>query len=171
MGHLRSVTSQCAINPALKSYVQGFRILLTRLTYIPVGKIDIDTGDRYGGVVKVIASIEDPTDFVTCRIDSGPAPEYFMQLGRLIDVFLADTLCFMLRISGLELLTTMRRQGLHTPVIVLCANSDVATAVAAMRAGADDFIEKPFLSRYFFDCVDRTLNRSHAAAVPHHQPI
>ena len=74
-------------------------------------------------------------------------------------------------ISGLDLLTTMRRQGLRTPVIVLCANSDVATAVAAMRAGADDFVEKPFLSRYFFDCIQRVLNRSQAAAVPHHQPI
>jgi two-component system response regulator FixJ len=69
-------------------------------------------------------------------------------------------------ISGLELLTTMRRRGIRTPVIVLCANSDVATAVAAMRAGADDFIEKPFLNRYFLDCVQRVLNHSNAAGAP-----
>lgn len=68
--------------------------------------------------------------------------------------------------SGLELLTTMRRRGIRTPVIVLCANSDVATAVAAMRAGADDFIEKPFLNRYFLDCVQRVLNRSNLADAP-----
>ena len=74
-------------------------------------------------------------------------------------------------ISGLELLTAMRRQGLRTPVIVLCANSDVATAVAAMRAGADDFIEKPFLSRYFLDCVQRVLNHSNVTGTPNYHTI
>lgn len=73
--------------------------------------------------------------------------------------------------SGIELLTTMRRRGIRTPVIVLCANSDVATAVAAMRAGADDFIEKPFLSRYFLDCVQRVLNHSNVTGTPNYHTI
>ena len=72
-------------------------------------------------------------------------------------------------ISGLELLATMRRRGVRTPVIVLCANSDIATAVAAMQAGADDFIEKPFFSRHFLDCVQRVLKRSNATGTPNYR--
>ncbi|MDH3466821.1 MAG: response regulator, partial [Gammaproteobacteria bacterium] len=66
-------------------------------------------------------------------------------------------------------LATMRRRGVRTPVIVLCANSDIATAVAAMRAGADDFIEKPFFSRHFLDCVQRVLKRSNATGTPNYR--
>ena len=46
--------------------------------------------------------------------------------------------------SGLELLRRLRSVGNDVPVIVLADESDVPTAVAAMREGATDFIEKPY---------------------------
>jgi FixJ family two-component response regulator len=46
--------------------------------------------------------------------------------------------------SGLELLRRLRSAGNDMPVILLADESDVPTAVAAMREGATDFIEKPF---------------------------
>jgi FixJ family two-component response regulator len=46
--------------------------------------------------------------------------------------------------SGLELLRRLRSAGNDVPVILLADESDVPTAVAAMREGATDFIEKPF---------------------------
>ena len=46
--------------------------------------------------------------------------------------------------SGLELLRRLRSNGNDVPVIVLADESDVPTAVAAMREGAADFIEKPY---------------------------
>jgi FixJ family two-component response regulator len=46
--------------------------------------------------------------------------------------------------SGLELLRHLRSQGNDVPVILLADESDVPTAVAAMREGATDFIEKPY---------------------------
>lgn len=46
-------------------------------------------------------------------------------------------------ISGLELLARLRRQGDAIPVLMITGFSDVSAAVAAMRAGASDFIEKP----------------------------
>jgi two-component system response regulator AtoC len=47
-------------------------------------------------------------------------------------------------VSGLEILHALRNQGQVTPVILMTAYGDVDTAVAAMRAGAYDFIQKPF---------------------------
>jgi FixJ family two-component response regulator len=46
--------------------------------------------------------------------------------------------------SGLELLRRLRSNGNDVPVILLADESDVPTAVAAMREGATDFIEKPY---------------------------
>jgi len=45
--------------------------------------------------------------------------------------------------SGLDLLRRLRESGDEMPVILLAGDSDVPTAVAAMREGAADFIEKP----------------------------
>ena len=48
--------------------------------------------------------------------------------------------------SGLELLRRLRGLGNDVPVILLADESDVPTAVAAMREGATDFIEKPYVN-------------------------
>jgi len=45
--------------------------------------------------------------------------------------------------SGLALLRRLRESGHRLPAIMITGNSDVPTAVQAMRAGALDFIEKP----------------------------
>lgn len=45
---------------------------------------------------------------------------------------------------GLRLLTALRKHGSSFPVIVLSAFEDPAFVVTALRAGADDFIKKPF---------------------------
>ncbi|MEO8025610.1 MAG: response regulator, partial [Bryobacteraceae bacterium] len=47
-------------------------------------------------------------------------------------------------IDGLELLQRLRDQNAHTPVIVMTAFGTVENAVEAMKAGAVDFILKPF---------------------------
>lgn len=48
--------------------------------------------------------------------------------------------------SGLELLRRLRGLGNDVPIILLADESDVPTAVAAMREGATDFIEKPYVN-------------------------
>ena len=47
--------------------------------------------------------------------------------------------------GGIELLERLRRLGLDMPVIFIANSSDVPTAVRAIRSGAVDFLEKPFL--------------------------
>jgi FixJ family two-component response regulator len=49
--------------------------------------------------------------------------------------------------SGLALLGELRARGHAMPVILLSSDADVQGAVEAMRAGAVDFIEKPFIDR------------------------
>jgi two-component system response regulator FixJ len=47
-------------------------------------------------------------------------------------------------LDGLELLRLLKKEGFRRPVFVMTAHGDVAMAVRAMKAGAVDFVEKPF---------------------------
>jgi FixJ family two-component response regulator len=49
--------------------------------------------------------------------------------------------------SGIALLQELKARGLGIPTILLSADGDVRGAVTAMRAGALDFIEKPYIDR------------------------
>ncbi|HEY0657858.1 MAG TPA: response regulator, partial [Pyrinomonadaceae bacterium] len=48
------------------------------------------------------------------------------------------------KLSGLELLEKIKNFNTETPVIVITAFGEVETAVSAMKAGAFDYINKPF---------------------------
>jgi two-component system, LuxR family, response regulator FixJ len=61
--------------------------------------------------------------------------------------------------SGPELYAVLRERGIQVPVIFLTAAADVRMAVAAMRDGAADFLEKPFHSAALLERVRLTLDR------------
>jgi two-component system copper resistance phosphate regulon response regulator CusR len=46
--------------------------------------------------------------------------------------------------SGLEVLRSMRAHGVDTPVLVLTAQDAIDAKVETLRAGADDYVTKPF---------------------------
>lgn len=48
--------------------------------------------------------------------------------------------------DGVELIERLRRRGSRLPVIVICRDADVATAVRAMQSGAADFFARPLLA-------------------------
>jgi two-component system response regulator FixJ len=55
--------------------------------------------------------------------------------------------------NGLELLHRLRDRNLTFPVIVMTAHGEVSLAVQALKAGATDFIEKPFPGEVLIDAV------------------
>src|SRR5436305_1148765 len=56
-------------------------------------------------------------------------------------------------LDGLELLRRAQQTDPDLPVIVITGHGDVQTAVEAMRLGAYDFIEKPFVPERFLEVV------------------
>jgi two-component system C4-dicarboxylate transport response regulator DctD len=61
-------------------------------------------------------------------------------------------------INGLELLAQLHTQDPELPVLLMTGHGDVPLAVQAMRAGAYDFLEKPFSSDAMLDSVRRALD-------------
>jgi two-component system nitrogen regulation response regulator NtrX len=59
--------------------------------------------------------------------------------------------------DGLEVLERMKADHPDLPVIVVSGHGNIDTAVAAIKKGAYDYIEKPFKSDRLLLCVERTL--------------
>ena len=59
--------------------------------------------------------------------------------------------------SGLDLLRELRARGVRAPVIVITGHGDVPLAVEAMKAGAQEFLEKPFDDERLLEAVRRAL--------------
>jgi two-component system, LuxR family, response regulator FixJ len=73
-------------------------------------------------------------------------------------------------LNGLELQRRMSELGIRLPVIVMTGHGDVPIAVEAMKAGATDFLEKPFDDSQLLAAVNSAIaasqrTRDEAAAV------
>jgi two-component system response regulator FixJ len=62
--------------------------------------------------------------------------------------------------NGLELQERLNSLGFNMPVIVMTAKGEVETAVRAMKAGADDFIEKPLSDELLLGAIDAAFTRA-----------
>jgi two-component system response regulator FixJ len=62
-------------------------------------------------------------------------------------------------VSGIDMLQRLRELGLTLPVIVITGHGDVPLAVEAMKAGAVDFIEKPFDDEVLLSAIRAALTR------------
>jgi len=60
--------------------------------------------------------------------------------------------------SGVELLRRLKSAGAMLPTIVVTGHGDVPMAVEAMKAGAIDFIEKPFEDTVLLEAVGRAVD-------------
>jgi len=78
-----------------------------------------------------------------------------------IDLVLLDVQ--MPEMDGLALLSEMRRRGLAIPAIVLTAHGSIERAVAAVKLGASDFIEKPPSIERVLLAVSNALDRDRLA--------
>ncbi|MFC0410917.1 response regulator transcription factor [Roseomonas elaeocarpi] len=63
------------------------------------------------------------------------------------------------RMSGLEFQSRLAERGEHPPIIFVTGYGDVPMSVRAMKAGAADFLIKPFRDQDMLDAVDAALER------------
>jgi len=56
-------------------------------------------------------------------------------------------------INGLDVLRRLAERNLHFPTIMITGQGEVSVAVQAMKAGAIDFVEKPFTRETILDCI------------------
>jgi two-component system response regulator FixJ len=69
--------------------------------------------------------------------------------------------------DGIELVRELARRQVSLPVIVMSGHADVPMAVAAIKAGAEDFIEKPVDDRELVAAINRGLARAYASREQH----
>lgn len=62
--------------------------------------------------------------------------------------------------DGMEVFDQLRARGVSAPVIFLTGHADVPIAVAALKKGAYDFLEKPFHDNTLVDLVEAALEES-----------
>jgi two-component system response regulator FixJ len=60
---------------------------------------------------------------------------------------------YMPEISGLEVLRIVAERNLHFPTVMITGRGEVNTAVSAMKAGAVDFVQKPFDQKTILEIV------------------
>lgn len=65
-------------------------------------------------------------------------------------------------LDGLELLRRLKERGFQGPVVIMTAHGDVSTAVRAMKAGAADFVEKPFDDEALLTAISAALGAADA---------
>ncbi len=62
-------------------------------------------------------------------------------------------------LGGLELQAKLANANIHVPVIIMTSHGDIPMTVKAMKAGAVDFLSKPFRDQDMLDAVSAALDR------------
>jgi two-component system nitrogen regulation response regulator NtrX len=97
----------------------------------------------------VVDAVAGGLDVLSLLLDgSRPRPDAL-----LLDVWLPD-------LDGLEVLSRIRAVPLDLPVIMISGHGNVETAVAAVRSGADDFLQKPLSLERVLLTLQKALERT-----------
>jgi FixJ family two-component response regulator len=62
-------------------------------------------------------------------------------------------------LSGLDIQAELAKSGVHIPIVFMTGHGDVPMSVEAMKAGAVDFLTKPFRDQAMLDAVTKSLER------------
>lgn len=71
--------------------------------------------------------------------------------------------------SGLDLQGTLNQRGDPTPIVFMTGHGDIPMSVRAMKAGAVEFLAKPFRDQELLDAVDLALERDASQLLEHTQ--
>ncbi|WP_126176705.1 response regulator FixJ [Tsuneonella rigui] len=114
--------------------------------------IDDDEGARQ--------SLEFLIDVAGIRVRSFSSADAFLQSAPRLARACIVTDVRMPGMSGIDLATRMSERDGGAPVIVITGHADVPLAIQAMKAGAADFIEKPFDDETILSAIRTALARS-----------
>jgi FixJ family two-component response regulator len=103
----------------------------------------------------------------------GLRPESFASAQEFLRAARADVpACLVLDVrmpgmSGLDLQRQLTDSGVDIPIIFLTGHGDIPMSVRAMKAGAVEFLTKPFRDQELLDAVAQALQRDRAARLRH----
>jgi len=66
-------------------------------------------------------------------------------------------------VSGLEFQRDLAESNIHLPIIFITGHADIPMTVRAMKAGAVEFLTKPFRGQELLDAIQEAINRDRAA--------
>ena len=126
----------------------------------------VDTPDNNASVVYIVDddssvrdSLEDLLASIGLRAISFPSAQHFMDHERpdvpsclVLDVRMPG-------LSGLDFQDKMADLGMTMPIIFITAHGDVPMSVRAMKAGAVEFLIKPFREQELLDAIQQSLSR------------
>jgi FixJ family two-component response regulator len=70
-------------------------------------------------------------------------------------------------LSGLDLQRELAEAGVHIPIIFVTGHGDIPMSVQAMKAGAVEFLTKPFRDQDFLDGIRHAIARDRIARLQH----
>jgi two-component system OmpR family response regulator len=94
--------------------------------------------------------------YVVDHADDGPKG-LMLATGRDYDVMIVDRM--LPGLEGLSIIETLRKNDVHTPALVLSAKATVPDRVAGLKAGADDYLTKPFAFAELLARLEALLRR------------
>ena len=98
----------------------------------------------------------DEAGFAACAFASG---EEFLASGRQYECWCLITDIRMPGMSGLDLQSRLKADRLHVPIIFISAHGDERMRMQALRAGAVEFLAKPFDDQVLLATVQAALER------------
>ena len=108
-------------------------------------------------------AIQDLVESVGLRAEAFASGEEFLEKPRT-----ADPSCLVLdvrlpQMSGLEFQQKLAELGVRIPIIFITAHGDIPMSVRALKAGAVEFLTKPFRDQDLLDSIQQALQRDRAA--------
>ena len=98
-------------------------------------------------------SFESARDFLSSRRPNAPSC-------LILDVRLPG-------LSGLDLQRELAEAGIHVPIIFVTGHGDIPMSVQAMKAGAVEFLTKPFRDQALLDAIRQAIGRDRVARRQH----
>ena len=111
--------------------------------------IDDDEGVRH--------SLEFLLDVADIRVRSFASADAFMKSSRSLAGACVVTDVRMPGLSGVQLTLKLKQLDAKVPIIVVTGHADVSMAIEAMKAGAADFIEKPYDDEVMLSAIRKAL--------------